>query len=191
MRHLSLLAMLLISALPAFAAGGDGGEEHAGFPIWEAVNFAILVAVLVYFGRGPLRELFSTRRATIASEIEAASGLLAQAESRNAQWERKLADLDRELDEIRTTARRRAEEERERILAEASEAAERIQRDAVASVEHELRRAQTELREEAASLATELAAGMLRDQIRDGDRDRLIDEFISSVGNGASSGGES
>ena len=120
--------------------------------------------MLGYFGRAPLREMFATRRATIAGEIEAASALLAQAEARNSEWQRKLADLDHELDEIRDAARQRAEAERELILAEANEAAERIQRDAVASVEHELRRAQSELRAEAASLATELATGMLRAQ---------------------------
>ncbi|MEE2664776.1 MAG: F0F1 ATP synthase subunit B [Myxococcota bacterium] len=193
MTRLALLVAgwVLVATRPVFAA--SGGEGHAVFPLWELVNFAILVGGLVYLGRGPLRELFATRRATIANEIEAASELLAQAEARNAEWQQKIADLDRELDVIRETARRRAEQERERILAEANEAAQRIQRDAVASVEHELRRAQSQLREEAASLATELAAGMLRDQVGDGDRDRLMDEFISSVGtpSRASAGGES
>lgn len=174
-------ALALVVAGPALAASDSHG---GGLPIWDIVNFVILVGVLVYFGRGPLQEMFSTRRATIASDIEAASALLEQAEARNAEWQRKLADLDRDLEQIRTTARRRAEEERERILAEANEAADRIQRDAVASVEQELRRAQEELREEAASLASELAAGILDDQIGDGDRDRLLDEFISRVGQG-------
>jgi F-type H+-transporting ATPase subunit b len=175
---------MTLAALPAF--GASGGDEHAAFPIWEVVNFVILVGVLVYFGRGPLQQMFSTRRSTIASEIETASSLLERAEARNSEWQRKLADLDRELDDIRATARHRAEEEREHILAEASEAAERIQRDAVASVEQELRRAQVELRKEAAQLATELAAGMLREQVGDADRERLLDEFISRVGAGSS-----
>jgi F-type H+-transporting ATPase subunit b len=175
-----VLSLALLSASPALAAGG-GGEGHSGLPIYEIVNFALLLGVLVYFGRAPMREMFLTRRETIARDIDAASALLDQAEARNAEWQRKLADLDRELEDLRATARRRAQEERERILAEASEAAERIQRDAVASVEQELRRAQDALREEAASLATELAAGMLREQVGEGDRERLLDEFISRV----------
>jgi len=175
----------LTASLPAFAAGG--GEEHAGgFPFYELINFAILVGVLVYFGRGPMREMFSTRRETIARDIQTASELLEQAEARNSEWQRRFADLEGELEAIRTTARHRAEEERTRILADASEAAERIQRDAVASVEQELRRAQAQLREEAASLATDLAAGLLSDQVGDGDRDRLVDEFISRVEAGGS-----
>jgi len=179
------VAALALSALPALAASG-GGESH--FPKWELFNFAILLGVIAYFGRGPLRELFATRRATIAADIEAASELLEAAEARNAEWEQKLAALDREAAELRDAARERAENDRERILAEAHEAAERIQRDAVASVEQELRRAQDALREEAAQLATELAAGLLRDEIGDADRDRLVDEFISQVGAEPSAG---
>jgi F-type H+-transporting ATPase subunit b len=177
MRSLATALLLLIAA-PALASSG-GEEGH--LPVFELINFALLVAILVYFGRKPMRDMFATRRETIAKDIETASALLDQAEARNAEWQRKLADLDSELEDLRATARRRAEEERERILAEASEAAERIQRDAVASVEQELRRAQEALREEAASLATELAAGMLREHVSDGDRERLVDEFISRV----------
>lgn len=177
------VAALLLAALPALASGGEGEHGHgeAALPTSEIVNFAILVVALVYFGRGPLREMFGARHARITGDIKSASELLSQAEHRNAEWQRRLADLDRELDDIRASARRRAEEERERILAEAADAAERIRRDAVASVEQELRRAQSALREEAANLSIELAAGILSREVGSGDRDRLMDEFIARV----------
>jgi F-type H+-transporting ATPase subunit b len=171
--------------LIANAASAAGGADHAegGVPVfvWEIVNFAILVGVLVYFGRKPMQEMFASRREEITGNIDRASALLQQAELRNSEWQRRLANLDAELDSIRITARERAEEEGERILAEAADGAERIRRDAVAAVEYELRRAQAELREEAANLSTELAAGILDREVGAGDRDRLMDEFISRV----------
>ena len=117
------VAALLLAALPALASGGEGEHGHgeAALPTSEIVNFAILVVALVYFGRGPLREMFGARHARITGDIKSASELLSQAEHRNAEWQRRLADLDRELDDIRASARRRAEEERERILAEAAD----------------------------------------------------------------------
>jgi len=188
---LTASALLLIFSLPALASGG--GEEHAagGVPtyVWELINFGLLVGVLVYVGRKPMQQMFSSRRATIARDIETASERLDQVGARNSEWQRRFADLERDLEDIRATARQRAEEERTRILAEASEAAERIQRDAVASVEQELRSAQSQLREEAAALATDLAAGLLRDQVGDSDRDRLVDEFISRVEAGGAASG--
>jgi F-type H+-transporting ATPase subunit b len=186
-------ALLVAVALPALAAAGaDPGEDagHGRFLFYEILNFALLIGVLVYFARKPALEFFAGRHAQIKGDIESAAQLLEEAERRNSELQRRVAELDSDLDDIRATARQRAEEERERILAEAHEAAERIQRDAVASVDQELRRAQTALREEAALLATELAAQILDQQVGDSDRERLMDEFISSVeGANGSAGG--
>ena len=66
-------------------------------------------------------------------------------------------------------------------MADATAAAARIRTDAQAAIDQELRRAQSRLREEAADLALELAAGKLKDQVGDSDRDRLIDEFITRI----------
>jgi len=185
---LAALLFVLVAA-PVFAAGGGDDSGPAKFPVWEIFNFALLAAVLVYVGRKPLQEMFASRREEIAGDIDKASALLEEAESRSAEWQKRLADLDAELESIRVTARQRAEEEGERILAEAADGAERIRRDAVAAVEHELRRAQEQLREEAASLSTELATGILDREVGDGDRDRLMDEFISRVDSSGGSGG--
>jgi F-type H+-transporting ATPase subunit b len=92
-----------------------------------------------------------------------------------------LIDLNGEVEEIRELAGRRAEEEAERILADARATALRIRNDAQAAVAQELRRARVELREEAADLALEIAARKLTDQVVDADRERLMDEFITRV----------
>ena len=100
--------------------------------------------------------------------------------------------MNEQLAEIRETSRDRAEAEGERILADARAAAERIRNDARAAVGQELRRAREELRQEAADLSVELAAGILRGQVTPGDRDRLVDEFIEKIERPAAPGaGES
>jgi F-type H+-transporting ATPase subunit b len=145
--------------------------------------------VIFALARKPIQSFFAQRRTRILEEMASASDFLKQTEERYAQWQRKLVDLDSELEEIRGTARQRAEEEREQILADARAAAERIRRDAAAGAEQELRRAQSELRREASELAVELAANLLRDRVQDDDRSRLMDEFISSVEQSPSPGG--
>lgn len=174
----ALVAALLVAS-PAAAAGG---EEAGGWDLalrW--VNLLLLLGVLVYAARRPISVLMADRRDKIRDDIDSAAELLRQAETRHTEWQRKLVQLEEELDEIRATARRRASEERERILAEARELSERIERDAMLTVEQELRRAQEELRDEAAVLATELAARILAEKVTDSDRDRLLDEFILRI----------
>jgi F-type H+-transporting ATPase subunit b len=175
---LALAALLL--AAPASAAGGEGGEGGAGL-LWPTVNLLILLVVLVYFARKPVSQYFADRRSGISGELDEAAQLKKEAEARFAKWQRRLADLERELAEIRTTARERADTEREHILADARASAERIRRDASLAIEHEVRRARERLRGEASELAVELAAGMLKQQVGPSDRERLLDEFIARV----------
>ena len=120
-------------------------------------------------------------RAGIVGELDAAASELSDAEAMYSKWQRRLIDLEGELDEIRATSRRRAESDRERILSDARASAERIRQDATAGIAQELRRAREQLREEATQLAIEMASDRLEREINDSDRDRLIDEFIERV----------
>jgi F-type H+-transporting ATPase subunit b len=169
----------LLFALPAQASEGNGGglSEH----LWPAVNLVILVAVLVYFARKPIRDYFASRRSEIQSELKGAAEQLSEAEATYSKWQRRLVDLEAELQEIRATSSQRAEAERDKILSDAQATAERIRRDASVAVEMEFRRAREELREEATQLAIELATERLEREVTDADRDRLLDEFIDRI----------
>lgn len=166
------LAFALLAA-PAHAAG-DG-------LLFPTINFVLLFAVLFILLRKPVRAYFDGRRASIRHELDEAASLKKEAETRYAQWQRKLDALQSELDGIRATARERAEAERQSLLADARRTAERIREDAAAAVDQEVRRARARLHDEASALAVELAAGILREQVTAQDRDRLLDEFIGRI----------
>jgi len=171
----------LLVATPALAAGGGDGENKTVELVWQAVNLALLLTVLYFVARKPITAYFADRRQEIQRDIQTADQLLADSSRQFAQWQDKLTELEQEVQTIRDETRRRAEDEREQIIAAAHDSAERIKNDAVAAVDQELRRAHAELREEAATLAVDLAQAMLVDQVDDRDRDRLMDEFITSV----------
>lgn len=187
MRTPILLALwLCLAAAPSLAAGG--GDEAGGGLFFPILNFVLLIAVLVYFARKPALAFFSERRDRIQGDLRSAAELKKQAEERYAKWQRRLADLETELASIRETSRERATTEREHILADARASAERIRRDASIAIEQELRRARARLREEASDLAIELAEGILREQVTEADRDRLLDEFVARVEPSATDG---
>ena len=175
--HAFAFALAFVAG-PAFAES-EGG--HGGSLFWQVANVLLLLAVLVYFARKPVLSYLAERRDTISRNLESSAQLLAEAERRLAEWNTKAANLDREVSGIRDATRRAAEAERDRILADANVSAERIRRSASAVVERELQRAREQLRREAADLAVELAARTLREQVNDGDRTRLLDEFIGRV----------
>ena len=186
------LVLLVLAAATAHAAGGEhkSQAELMRETMWQAFNLVVILALLVYFGRKPVADYFAARRHGIQGQLAQAAELLTQAEHRNSELQRKLVDLSAELDSIREAASRRAEDESLRILAEARASAERIRRDAQTAVDQELRRAQAKLRDEAADLALELAARKLQSSVTDGDRDRLVDEFITRVEPGTPGGAQ-
>ncbi|MCH2172592.1 F0F1 ATP synthase subunit B [Myxococcota bacterium] len=180
--------LLLSAALaaPALAASGGGGGEGALAELaWLIFNFAVLIYVVYRFARKPISQFFSDRGAAIDADIRTASERLEEAEARHRELQSQVQGLDSELEEIRTQATRRAEAERDRILEDARLSAERIRSDASAAIAREVERAQAELRDQASELAIELAAGYLQERMDEGDRERLIEEFIERVEAGA------
>lgn len=167
-------------ALPAIASEGESGSSMMD-AVWQAVNLILLLGVLFAVARKPISAYFEERRQQIRDDIATADKLFADSKRQFAEWQGKLVDLEHEVQTIQSETRRRAEEEREQIVAAAHDRAERIKTDAVAAIDQELRRAHEELRQEAATLAVDLATQMLNDQIDDRDRDRLLDEFITHV----------
>jgi F-type H+-transporting ATPase subunit b len=175
----ALVATLAPLAARAAEEGGHGASAATVF--WHAFNLLVLIGVLVYFGRGPIAAFLSARREQIEEGIESAGRELAEAERRLATCEQRASALDAELAEIRRVVRQQAESDRDRLLAEARATAERIQRDAVAAAEQELRHARERLRAETVDLAVKIAADTLRTHVTDGDRVRLVDDFVQRI----------
>ena len=184
-------AVALALALAAAPAGAAEGEGHGGglaALLWQALNLAILLAVLLYFARKPVVEYLEQRRTGIQESLESSARLLADAEVKLAEWQARSERLDAELAELRATSRRIAEEEREQILAQARSTAERIRRDATSAIDQELRRARATLSSEAAELAVELAARILAENVGEEDQRRLFDEFLERIETGSREG---
>jgi len=92
------LFVLLVPAL-AMASEEAGGHESKLF--WHALNLALVLAVLLYFARTPVRTYMAERRQSIEAGIEAARRQLAEAERQLAECNERMASLDHEVEEIR------------------------------------------------------------------------------------------
>jgi len=191
-RHVRGLALgtavvLTLAVAPGVVWASGGGEgEHSGGSIkillLALLNFAVLLGVLWRFAGPAVRSFLFQRRESIRSELEGAREQLAAAEAKIGALNQRLADLDREAADLLQLAQRQGADERERSQRRAQETAERIREEAHRVAEVEIQRARQALREEAALLATSLAAELLRDHIAPEDDARLIGEFTQRVG---------
>ncbi|MDH3520117.1 MAG: ATP synthase F1 subunit delta [Myxococcales bacterium] len=132
--RIALAGALLLAAPAGAAEGGESALRDIGFRV---LNVLMLLALLLYFARKPIQNFFSERRNRIRDEIKQASELRREAEERHSKWQRRLVDLEAELESIRGAARERAEREREQILADARAAAQRIQSDAHMAIDRD------------------------------------------------------
>lgn len=172
---------LVVLLAPAIALAAEEGGGHGAHLGWHFINLALVIGLIVYFARTPIRTFMAERRQNIETGIESARRELAEAERLLAECNARIASLDREVEGIRNTVRAQAENERERLLADARTVAERIRRDAQLAVEQEARGARAALRNEAAEMAVRLAGDLLKRQVTDSDRARLVDEFVERV----------
>jgi F-type H+-transporting ATPase subunit b len=176
----TLVVLGLVFTVASTATASDSGSALRDFG-WSWFNLIILVAVLFYFARKAVPALMAVRYATVKNEIDQANQLLEEAESKYAQWQEKIDQLDQEVGQIRTDTLRLAEAEKERILEQARQTAERIREEGKTSIARELENARSELRAEAADLAIEFAREILEQQVNDADRATLLDGFIQSL----------
>ena len=187
--RIALLLALLVSGFavePAFASEAAAEHGHAGpdwaYFIYHSIGLALLLSVLAYFTREPLKNFLLDRSEGIRRQIEAAESALATARAEAAELRARLARATQENEAFVQAAAVQAEAERVLALDRAQQAAERIRQESRRSADQEIARARRELQDEAAQLATSIAAEILRQGMTPDDDRRLVGEFVEQIG---------
>ena len=184
----AFLLPLLLVLLICGASFASGGEHHADSGVlmkdflYRVLNFAIVVAILVYFLTKPLKKGLSGRREEIEKNLAAARKIKAEAEAKFAEYDRKLAQATDEIAEISASIRREGELEKQKIIENAKVMAVKIEQDAEKAAALEVAKARTQLQREAVQLAVGLAEDLLKKNFTKEDDTRLIDEYMQKVG---------
>ncbi|HEY0903844.1 MAG TPA: F0F1 ATP synthase subunit B [Marmoricola sp.] len=151
-----------------------------------------MVLSLVVFGLlfwGVKKFVVPSFEKTIAERTEAIEGGLQAAETKQAEADAKLAELEQQLGDARHEAARIREEAREQgaqIVAEMREQAQtesaRILEHGKAQIEAERQQAVTSLRTEVGSLATSLAGRIVGESLEDDARSaRVVERFLADL----------
>jgi len=183
-RALAAIAFSLAIAL-AHVAGAAEEAEHAANPtllVFHAFGLAVLIGVLVYFARVPLRDFLRDRSDVLRRQLESAHSALETARAENEEIKARLARIAEEHEALVRESAEHAERERARAVERARAAAERVRAEAHRAADQEIERARTELQNEAARLATSLAGELVRRSLSDEDERRLLAEFVERIG---------
>lgn len=180
---------LTVAAFASEGGGGAHGGGHGGGAqmkdfMWRCIDFAALVLIVVWaVKKADMKKSLADRRSGIEKALKEAEEAKAAAERKFAEYNTKLAQANKEIDELQANIRREGLAEKERIIAEAKAGAVKISEQARAAADQEVLKARAELRKEAAHLAVQLAEGTLKEKIEKSDQDRLVGEYLTKVVN--------
>ena len=189
------LALLLAGATRAVAqetptAGGEHPAETAEREeariepmklALQFLNFGVLVFILVKFGGAAINKSLRARHEQLKSDMEEAARLRATAELRFKEQEKRLGNLESELEQMRQSILKEAEHEKARIIAAAEEKAKRIQEETRFQLDQQVKDAELRFRAEVAQAALKIADELLRRSVTAGDEQRLNQTFVSEL----------
>ena len=145
------------------------------------INFAVLVFLVVRFGKKPLAAALTKRKETILREIDEAQKLRNAAEERLREYEAHLEKIGDELERVRREFREQGERDKERLVLEAKERRERMQKDAEILLSQEAKQMRQELLAEVVNEAARQATDILAKRMTLGDHDRFAEAFLGEL----------
>jgi len=178
----SAIAILLFMAISAHAAeeGGNATTERAN-EIFKWINFAIVAGLIAWVFLKLTPPFFRKNAETISSAISKATAAKAEAERQLREAEEKLARLEQEVTQLRSTAQREIAAETERLKAITQSDIEKVKLAAKAEMEAAERAARLELKMIAANLAVDGAESLLAKEMTPQVQESLVAAFVKSL----------
>lgn len=147
-----------------------------------AIAVFVLFTLMSYLLFNPVRKMLEDRKEKISNDIASATADKKDAATVKAEYEGKLAQVDKEAEEILSETRRKALKNEARIVDEAREEAARIIQRANEEAELEKKRVLDEMKQEMISIASMMAGKVVAASIDTTIQDTLVEETLKEIG---------
>ncbi len=145
------------------------------------INFTILVALLYWKLKEPVRKMVAERHSFIRDEVSRVEQLLANSKSRFDEFAARLKAIDAEVNSLRAQSAQEGEAMKLRIMADAKRLSGVIVADSQAGVRDVFSDARNELRLRLGLKVLDRAEQILRTRLTGDDRARIRQEFSRKV----------
>jgi F-type H+-transporting ATPase subunit b len=184
MKRILLLAVLSVTVLlgqEAAAEHGSTAEAHEPSILWKWANFALLAGALSFLAGKHLGPFFKERSARIQSGLEEARKQSEAADARVREIERRIANLETEMKDLREHGRTEMAAEGERIRTETARSIAKLQSNAEMEIAAAAKLARHELKAYSADLAVQLATGQIKERMNPATQEKLVNVFVSQL----------
>jgi F-type H+-transporting ATPase subunit b len=176
----------LLAAAPAFAQEAAHEKTKSNLPpTWEMillwVNFAILVAGLVYLFNKYGAPYLSERSQKISQDIVEAARIRKEADARSAEVDRRLANMEADLTAMRAESHEELKSQRRQAAERSAAEMAKIQAHADQEIAAAGKLARLELKRYSAELALTLAAQKIQARMTPDTQDKLVQRFLEEI----------
>lgn len=189
--YLPLLTLVQADKIGLLAAAAEPVKTGDYFPfltidpvtmIATLINTLILFLVLKHFLFKPVNKILDERKQNVEETYRQADEKLSEAARLESEYTEKLANAKEESAEIVKNATKRAQTRSDEIIAEAKKEASSLMVKANADIEKEKKRAVNQIKDEISDIALAVAEKVVEKEIDSKDHERLIESFISELG---------
>lgn len=189
--YLPLLTLVQADKTGLLAAAAEPVKTGDYFPfltidpvtmIATLINTLILFLVLKHFLFKPVNKILDERKQNVEETYRQADEKLSEAARLESEYTEKLANAKEESAEIVKNATKRAQTRSDEIIAEAKKEASSLMVKANADIEKEKKRAVNQIKDEISDIALAVAEKVVEKEIDPKDHERLIESFISELG---------
>ncbi len=195
---IATLFLLLFATLPARtqpqpesaaqrAAESTGITEHGPDVFWGWLNFLLLAGGLGYVIKKNAGPYFAKRSLEIRKGMVDAEAERAASDAKVAEVDRRLANLQADIEALRAGAQQEAEADAQRVRREAAAEMAKIQSHLAGEIASAAKSATLELRRYSAELALALAEQKLAARMSPEMQDGLVGGFVAAMASAAAS----
>ena len=176
-----LFVGLLMLLLPESAMAGDPEWRPVYDVAMRWVNFLILVAVIVKYGREPIKEFLKFKKEDMVAQIDALDS-----EKARILDDIKAAQMQGEANQVRFKEMKQrliaqGETRKQQIIEQAKQQSAMMLEETRRKMENRIVQAKAGLKVELLDMAIDQATKQLPGMITDKDSQRLLDEYMSSI----------
>lgn len=168
-----------------FAAGSAHGDSHhidwMGGLVYPAINFFVLMSLLIFAARKPIREFFKNRSAQTKDTLEQTKSLYEKAYREFEEINAKLKNADQEGKTLLKKFQEEAELEKQKTIQEANQIATKIKSDAQRIAENEVKKAVQILKQHTVELSLNLAKEKIKKEVTLDNQVSLSQEFVTKM----------
>jgi F-type H+-transporting ATPase subunit b len=175
--------LFVLTSAPALAQEGEASPADSTMGwVFRWLNFAIVFGAIVYFAVKKGGPYFRRTAGEIAQKIEEGAREREAAERRRHEIEAKLANLDKEIEQMRADAKLAGAADAQRLRGLSRQEADKIELAAQAEIAAADRVARLELKAVAARLAVERAESLLQREVTPETEAGLFETFVAELG---------